>query len=155
MTAHDCAREPELVDALRAGAWPAGCDEELRAHAESCASCRDLVDVAVALLEDRDAQLHEAPLPGSGLVWWKLQMRLRDETARKGRRMLLLFQTTALSIAGALALFMLQLFVPDWVALATAELPVAVQGFAPLFVMLASLVLAGAPVAAYLASRKS
>jgi hypothetical protein len=83
-------------------------------------------------------------------------MRLRDESARKGRRMLLLFQTTALSIAGALALFMLQLFVPDWVALVTAELPVAaVQGFAPLFVLVAGLALAGAPVAAYLASRKS
>jgi predicted anti-sigma-YlaC factor YlaD len=155
MTAHECAREPELTDALRAGAWPAGCDEELRAHAERCESCRDLVDVAAALLEDRDAQLHEASLPGSGLVWWKLQMRLRAETARKGRRILLLFQTTALSIAGALALFMLQIFVPGWVALVTAELPVAVQGFAPLFVLMAGLVLAGAPVAAYLASRKS
>jgi len=156
MSAPDCPREPEVLEALHSGAWPAGCDEELRAHPVSCPSCRDLVQVTTALFQDRDASIHEAPLPGSGLVWWKMQMKLRQEAAGSARRTLLLVQACALSIAGGLALLMLQLFVPGWTSLIVSALPASARGVAPaLLSLLACIVLAGAPIAAYLASRKS
>ena len=151
-----CPRETEVVEALRSGAWPAGCDEELRSHSATCPSCRDLVEVATALLEDREASIHEAALPGSGVVWWKLQMRLRQEAVQSARRTLLLVQACALSIAGGLALLMLQLFVPGWSALVTSVLPSTLRGVGPLLLgVVAWIALAAAPLAAYLASRKA
>ena len=151
-----CPRELEVLEALRSGAWPAGCDEELRAHPADCPSCRDLVEVTTALFEDRDISIHEAPLPGSGLVWWKMQMRHRQEAMGSARRTLLLVQATALSVAGGLALLMLQLFVPGWLTLMTSAPPISRRGLAaPGFILLACVLLAGAPLAAYLAGRRS
>ena len=156
MSAPGCPREPEVLEALRSGAWPAGCDEELRGHPATCPGCRDLVEVTTALFEDRDASIHEAPLPGSGLVWWKMRMRLQREAVASARRTLLLVQACALSIAGGLALLMLQLFVPGWTSLIVSALPASARGAAPVLLsLLACIVLAGAPLAAYLASRKS
>ena len=155
MNAPLCPREGEVLDALRSGAWPAGCGEELRAHPAECPSCRDLVEVTTALFEDRDAGIHEAPVPGSGLVWWKMQMRHRQEAMGSARRTLLLVQATALSVAGGLALLMLQLFVPGWTELVARALPVAVRGTVPTVLgLLAALMLTGGPLAAYWVSRK-
>lgn len=155
MNAPLCPRELEVLEALRSGAWPAGCDEELRAHPADCSSCRDLVEVTTALFEDRDAGIHDAPIPGSGLVWWKMQMRHRHEALGSARRTLLLVQATALSVAGGLALLMLQLFVPGWTELVARALPTAMRGAAPvLLAVVACLALAGAPFVAWLASRK-
>ncbi|HEX5041925.1 MAG TPA: hypothetical protein VFV75_03415 [Candidatus Polarisedimenticolaceae bacterium] len=155
MSAAPCPREHDVLEALRSGAWPAGCDEELRAHPPQCPGCRDLVEVTAALFEDRDAGIHEAPIPGSGLVWWKLQLRLRQEAMRSARRTLLLVQASALSIAGGLALLMLQLFVPDWSAMVAAALPVAVRSAVPIGLdVLAVAILTAGPLVAYLVSRK-
>ena len=153
---HGCPREPELLEALRAGAWPAGIDEELRAHAASCLHCADLAEVAGALLFDRDASIHDASIPGSGLMWWKLQMRRRNEAAFAARRTLLLVQVGAVSIAGGLALVMLQIFFPNWVSVVASGVPNSVRAALPnLLAVLACLALAGAPIAAYLVRRKS
>ena len=155
MSAPGCPREPELLACLRAGAWPVGCEEELRRHARACPSCHDLVEVVGALLDQTDLQAHEPPVPGSGLVWWKLQMRLRHEAAQKARRTLLLVQGFSVSIAGALAILMFQLFVPNWYTALTQGLPALLRGAAPIvFALIACVALAGAPIAAYLASRK-
>jgi hypothetical protein len=156
MNAVPCPREIEVLDALRSGAWPAGCDEELRAHPADCASCRDLVEVATALFADRDASIHEGAFPGSGVIWWKMQMRLRREAMVSARRTLLLVQACALSIAGGLALLMLRLFVPGWTALVASIFPAALRGVGPLLLgVVACVALAAAPLAAYLASRKA
>lgn len=156
MNASLCPKELDVLEALRSGAWPAGCDEELRAHATDCPSCRDLVEVTTALFEDRDTGIHEAPIPGSGLVWWKMQMRHRQEAMGSARRTLLLVQACALSIAGGLALLMLQIFVPSWPTLATSGLPTSLRGIAgPAVVVLSCLFLAGTPIAAYLVGRRS
>ena len=130
--------------------------EELRGHVETCPSCRDLVQVVEALLAGKDVQAHEStPLPGSGLVWWKLQMRLRQESAHKARRTLLLVQGLSLSLAGALALLLIHLFVPSWYSALVNGLPAVLRGAAPIvFALVVCVALAGVPIAAYLASRK-
>src|SRR5258706_227800 len=70
----ECEREIETLDAVSNGTWPAACDDALRDHVTCCAACSDLTEVAAALLDDRDAALRDAPLPPSGLVWWRMQM---------------------------------------------------------------------------------
>ena len=82
----DCDREPDVLDALAAQRWPARCGDELRTHVAACAVCGDLVQVASALLEDHDTTYQDARLPPSGIVWWRAQLRAREEDARAAAR---------------------------------------------------------------------
>lgn len=155
MSGPGCAREPELLAVLRAGRPAESWDDELRAHLERCEPCRDLLDVASAVLQDRETVQREASLPGSGLVWWRMQMRARQETARTARRTLLLAQVLSVSVAAGIALAAVPLLAPDWASRLASAVPSAARGFAPmLLALLAWLALAGAPLAAYLATRE-
>jgi predicted anti-sigma-YlaC factor YlaD len=104
MSNMDCARAHEALEALGAGRWPDSCDDELRGHVTACADCRDLVAVAGAILEDRDAALQEATVPGSGQVWWRMQVRARREAARSAARAVTAVQTIAIACSLAIAL---------------------------------------------------
>jgi predicted anti-sigma-YlaC factor YlaD len=95
----NCPRETEIVRAIEARHWPERCDEELRAHAASCADCADLVDVATALTEDREETMHAAQLPPSGAVWYRAQLRVRQDAARSVRRVISVVQAAAVLIA--------------------------------------------------------
>lgn len=155
MRAFGCAREPEILAALRAGRSPGERDDELHAHLRACEDCRELLEVASAVLEDHDVRAADATLPGSGLVWWRMQARVRQETARSAMRTLLLVQVFSVSIAGGVALATLQVLLPDWSSRLAGLLPAAMQGGAAILLALVVwLALAGAPLAAYLATRE-
>ncbi len=94
-----CHREAEVWRAVEARHWPERCDDELRAHVASCAICADLVEVAGALAEENDEAMRAAHVPASGAVWWRAQMRLRQDAARTARRAMTVMQLAALSIA--------------------------------------------------------
>lgn len=94
----NCPREPEVLDALIAARWPDACDGELRAHADSCALCADLVLVASSIAADAP----HATVPTSGVVWWKIQRRERQEAALAASRTITIVQAS--SIVGAIAL---------------------------------------------------
>jgi hypothetical protein len=148
----DCPREPELLSALKAGR---PFEDELAAHAATCDGCRDLLEVASAVLHDRDALLADRALPGSGLVWWRLQMRIREEEARVARRTLLLVQVLCVSVAAAASLGVLHALLPGWPSLLARALPATFRDAAPVFLVLAAwLAVTGAPLAAYLATRR-
>ena len=74
MTAPECARETEIVDAIAAGQWPDAAPETLRAHAASCPVCADLALAASAL--------HDDPTP---LPLRDLRSRLPCTTTRLSR----------------------------------------------------------------------
>ena len=95
----NCPREAEILRAIEARHWPDRCDDELRAHAGSCADCADLVHVATALTDDREDAVHAAHVPPSGAVWWRAQMRARQEAARAARRVISIVQTAAVLVA--------------------------------------------------------
>lgn len=95
----DCDREPDVLDALAAQRWPARCGDELRTHVAACAVCGDLVQVASALLEDHDTTYQDARLPPSGIVWWRAQLRAREEDARAAARPIAFIQGVAVSVA--------------------------------------------------------
>jgi hypothetical protein len=92
----ECAREPEIVEAVGFGRWPDHCPE-LVAHAASCELCRDVVEVARALHGDRDALCREAQPPAAGMVWWRATIRARAEAARTATQPISVVQ----GIAGA------------------------------------------------------
>jgi hypothetical protein len=93
MTA-DCPRESEIFEAIAFGRWPAHC-AGLVAHAARCEACADLVEVARALREDREALCREAQPAAAGMVWWRATIRARAEAARTVTQPISVFQGVA------------------------------------------------------------
>lgn len=139
-----CPRETEVHLALRAGRVP----DELRAHAAGCPACGDLLVVAEALLEERREALAGAPVPASGLVWWRIERRERHERARAARRSIAAVQVgvVGLGLAAAALLggvgWVANLGMPTAETVARLALPAGVAAAAWLVLL---------PVAAYLA----
>jgi len=95
----ECEREQDVLDTLAAQRWPARCDDDLRAHVGTCGICADLVEVAGALLDDHDITYQDARIPPSGIVWWRAQLRAREEDARAAARPIAFIQGVAASVA--------------------------------------------------------
>ena len=95
----ECHREEDVLDAISAGRWPERCDEDLRTHVSCCGVCADLAEVAAALMDDRDAAWREARVPPAGVVWWRAQLRAREEAARAAGRPVAFIQGVAASVA--------------------------------------------------------
>jgi hypothetical protein len=112
----ECSREQDVLDALSARRWPERCDADLRAHVASCAICADLVDVATALLEDHEVAWHDALVPPSGVVWWRAQLRAREEAARAAARPLAFIQGVAASVAVWLVLALVRAVPPAYLS---------------------------------------
>jgi predicted anti-sigma-YlaC factor YlaD len=124
--------------AIEARHWPEHCDDELRAHAAACPACADLVDVATALTEEHEETMHAAQLPPSGAVWWRAQLRARQDAARVARCAISFMQAAAVLVAVVAVLFILSPSLP------------AIHWTLPLILALASPLLL-APVAVYFA----
>ncbi|MGQ0734429.1 MAG: hypothetical protein ACT4QD_12325 [Acidobacteriota bacterium] len=100
----DCPCEPDVMDAVASGRWP-GRDEGIAAHVAECDACRDLAEVAAAFVHARDdAAWSEAALPPSNVVWWKAQVKARQEAARFAARPMVVAQALgAACVLGVLA----------------------------------------------------
>jgi hypothetical protein len=94
----DCGRESEAFEAVWAGRWPEGCDDGFREHVADCPSCAEIVEVAVAFDEDRRLTPRSARVPESSVVWWKAQVRARQEAARAAVRPLTAVQGAGLVV---------------------------------------------------------
>jgi hypothetical protein len=101
----ECVREYEVVESVGCGRWPDGC-AELRAHVETCAVCTDVLKVALALHEDREIAFADAKIPSAGLVWWRAELRARQEAMRTAARPITVAQifgaASAIAVASAL-----------------------------------------------------
>lgn len=95
----ECSREAEIFDALATGRWPEQTSDELRAHATACAVCADVVEVAAPLLAERGELSEEARIPSSAVMWWRAQMRARQEAAREASRPIVVAQVIATTAA--------------------------------------------------------
>ena len=112
----ECCREQDVLDALSARRWPERIDADLRTHVASCAICADLVDVATALLDDHEVAWNDAHVPPSGVVWWRAQLRAREEAARAAARPLAFIQGVAASVAVWLVLALVRAVPPGYVS---------------------------------------
>ena len=99
----ECAREAEVMEAVAFGRWPEHVDEGLATHVAACAVCGDLVEVALALHDERDAACREAPVPAAGMVWWRATIRARAEAARTATQPITVLQGIAAACAVGLA----------------------------------------------------
>ena len=150
----DCKREQEMLAIVQAGRWPDGCDEESRAHINACASCGEIVQIASHLAADYQAGLRAARVPASGLVWWRMQRRARQEAARTASRVITIVQAIAVAAGVAVAIGIIAAtsrvfaFAPP-----DASRALLAQWGVPLLIALASW-LALAPVALYFAVSK-
>ena len=90
-----CPVEQDLLDALVARRWPDRVDNALREHVNGCEICADVAEIAAAFFEDRDLARVEARVPSASAVWWRAQIRAREESARLAARPLALVQAAA------------------------------------------------------------
>ena len=97
----ECVHEPEVLDAVAAGRWPDRLGHNLKEHVENCEVCSDLAFVAQSFKEDPLARVEHSRIPSAGLVWWRAELRARQEAIRVASRPITLVQI--LAGAGGLA----------------------------------------------------
>lgn len=103
MNLHGCSHEAEVREALAMGRWPQAISEELRAHVGACRGCRELILLTTAFRQAHNASVAAAHLPSPGLVWWRAQLRRRDQAVERLTRPLLsavVFALALMALAG-------------------------------------------------------
>jgi hypothetical protein len=81
-----CARTAEVQDLLRMGHWPQAAGVELRAHVRGCRKCGEMVLVTQAFGAAKVSSMNEARVEPPALVWWRAQLRRRNETMQRVER---------------------------------------------------------------------
>ena len=112
----DCEREQDVLDAVAAGRWPvrpgARVDAELREHIACCPVCGDLAAVLAAVAVERESAWAESAVPPATVVWWRAQIRAREEASRLAVRPIVIVQGLAVSVLIAAALALIPLAWP-------------------------------------------
>lgn len=91
-----CTQERDVLDLVAIGQWPGRADGALRAHVEACASCAEVAAVAAAVREWADDG-PVAHVPDASVVWYRAQVRAREDAARRATRPVLLAQLLAVA----------------------------------------------------------
>ena len=102
----ECSREQDVLDAVSAGRWPRRCDDDLRRHVDACMICQDAAVVFAAISVERERAELEVVVPPASLVWWRAQIRAREEAAAAAARPIAVAQAVAVAclIAAVLGL---------------------------------------------------
>ena len=106
MMLHSCPREKEVKELVECGRWPvaAATATELQAHVGNCRSCSDLVLVTAVFQCARAEAVREAKIGSAGVLWWRAQLRRRNEAVEQISRPILGAQIFALAVMLALAI---------------------------------------------------
>ena len=99
----ECVRAAEVLAAMTAGREPGLANEELRQHADACESCREMVIVVSALRGERDHVRRTTTVPSAGLIWWRAQLRQRQQAALKATAPVTAVHAAAIIAAAVLA----------------------------------------------------
>jgi hypothetical protein len=164
----ECVRAADVLAAMTAGPEPELSNDELRQHADACESCREMVTVVSALRRERDRLRRTTTVPSAGLVWWRAQLRQRQQAALRATAPVTALHAAAIVAAVVLAVVLatsvapfvgmpsLSGFVPSLASLAEASQALSTQ-----FPLLRYGVMLGAtawlilgPVALYFALRR-
>ncbi len=78
-----CSRSAELSAVLRSGNLPAAWEPSLREHVDKCRQCSDQVLVSETLKAARMKMMAAAPMGSPQLLWWRAQVRRRNEALEK------------------------------------------------------------------------
>jgi len=88
----ECPREQDVMSRVASGQWPDGGSDELRAHIATCAICTDVLEVARAVHENCEGAKSNAQIPPASLVWWRAELKARQEAMRAASRPMTLVQ---------------------------------------------------------------
>jgi hypothetical protein len=99
MTFRPCSREKEVAALLARGHWPLACTSELRAHLIACRSCAELVLLTQAFQSARASAAAQPNLPSPSQLWWRAQLRRRNEAVERIGKPILGAQIFALSVS--------------------------------------------------------
>lgn len=83
MSPFACQREREVAELLRLGRWPHAVPSELRDHAAACRSCSELILVTLRFQQARAAAATKVPIQSAGALWWRAQLRRRNEAIER------------------------------------------------------------------------
>lgn len=99
MNLYSCKYQREVTAALRERQWPEVCTPELRKHVEECAACRDLVLVSQSLRRTRQQTMSIAQPVSPGLLWWKAQIRRRQEMVERAQKPFAIFEIITMVVS--------------------------------------------------------
>jgi hypothetical protein len=94
-TRTSCPHETDVLDLVAIGQWPGRADATLREHVASCEICADLASVASAIAELDDASRSAVSVPDATVVWYRAQVRAREDLARRASRPVLVIEVVA------------------------------------------------------------
>lgn len=98
-----CEREKELAELLHRGHWPQACSADLRVHVAQCRSCSDLVVIAESFQAMRKQASSAPPTVSAGALWWRAQLRRRNQAVERIARPIAGASVFALAVALCLA----------------------------------------------------
>jgi hypothetical protein len=102
VTAVECPREADVLEAAAAQRWPDRVDEVLRAHVAQCQACADVALIAPLFAAERETAWQDAAMvPPPEVVWFRAQARARAEAARQAARPVAIMQALGLASATA------------------------------------------------------
>jgi hypothetical protein len=104
MNTIECPRESDVLTMVVTGQWPARVPDELRAHIAGCETCAELAVAAQAI--DAEAEATRPlirDLPSAGTIWWRAQLRARQEAVRDAVRPMTAVHTLGLAAIFAVA----------------------------------------------------
>jgi hypothetical protein len=120
-----CPHEADVLDLVWTNQWPARADRSLVAHVSTCDACRDLVLVASAIGGLHDATAAAVKVPDASVVWYRAEVRARQELARRAARPVAAVQLAAgvLAVLGLMTGWRLggSAFVDWWQTLPTVH----------------------------------
>jgi hypothetical protein len=118
--------EKEVMAAVRSGQFPAACEPALRKHVQECKSCSQAASLSLGFAEMR-AEASEKALPGApGLLFWKAQLRRRNQAIEQITRPIL-----AVEIVGfAVTIVVLGLVAWKWITAPNSDMLSVAQNFA-------------------------
>jgi hypothetical protein len=93
-----CAFEKEVMAAVQSGQWPTACGPALQAHVENCRHCAELVAVSRTLQAIRSDAVAQAKLAAPGLLFWKAQLRRRNEALKQITRPVLAAEIVGIGV---------------------------------------------------------
>jgi hypothetical protein len=94
-----CPHEAEVQAILRRGHWPEACDPEFRKHVETCPTCREQLLVLHAFHTARAQAMQAARVDHPNLIWWRAQLRRRNDALQRVTRPITTAQIFALCLS--------------------------------------------------------
>jgi len=98
MTLRSCPHEKEVLALIGLGQWPQASTAQLRAHVAGCSACSDQALVTQTFLAARSRAVAAVKLPPPGALWWRAQLRRRNDAVERVARPIVGAQIFALSV---------------------------------------------------------